>query len=96
MIYDKMYRNDLWCYNTLMRRGFVMVNTKEYTDSLVHQLTAERKSQKITQQQIADTIGMKAPNITRVEACRHVTSLDVILKYADALGKKVVITIEDK
>lgn len=73
-----------------------MINTKEYTDDIVHKLTEERKKQRITQQQIADIIGMKAPNITRVEACRHLTSLDVILKYADALGKKVVITIEDK
>ncbi|MBE5929286.1 MAG: helix-turn-helix transcriptional regulator [Lachnospiraceae bacterium] len=73
-----------------------MINTKEYTDDIVRKLTAERKKQKITQQQIADLIGMKAPNVTRVEACKHITSLDVILKYADAVGKKIVITIEDK
>ena len=57
--------------------------------SIVCELVAERKRLGLTQQDIADRTGMKAPNVTRVESCKFTPSLDVLERYAMAVGKKL-------
>ncbi|MDO5403724.1 MAG: helix-turn-helix transcriptional regulator [Eubacteriales bacterium] len=62
---------------------------------IVGQLIMERKKQGLTQQNIADATGMKTPNVTRFESCKYTPSLDVLMKYANALGKKISIELVD-
>jgi len=63
---------------------------------IVDALIVERKRQGLTQQDIADRTGMKAPNITRVESCKYTPTLDVLERYARAVGKKLRIELEDE
>ena len=68
---------------------------KQITDEIVTALIAERKRRGLTQQDIADISGMKAPNVTRIESRKYSPSLDVLMRYADALGKQLYIGLED-
>lgn len=71
------------------------VQVKTFAKDIVKELIAERKRLGLTQQQIADLTGMKAPNITRIESCKYTPSLDVLVRYANALGKKIEFTMVD-
>ena len=56
---------------------------------IVDMLVAERKAQNKTQQEIADFTGIKRANIARIEGKKHSTSIDVLEKYAECLGKRL-------
>lgn len=62
---------------------------------IVGELVAERKRLGLTQQDIADKTGMKAPNVTRVEGCKFTPTLEVLERYAQAVGKKIKIELVD-
>lgn len=72
------------------------LQTKEVSDEIVQALILERKRQGFTQQRIADDTGMKPSNVTRFESCKYTPTLDVLNRYADALGKKLRIELVDK
>ena len=74
------------------------IETEEISLSreIIYALVAERKRQRLTQQDIAERTGMKAPNITRVESCKRVPTLDVLTRYAMALGKRVDFSLMDR
>ena len=65
------------------------VHKRQFARSIVDELIAERKRQGLTQQDIADRTGMRAPNITRIESCRYTPTLEVLERYAMAVGKKL-------
>ena len=67
----------------------IEVETSEFARDIVSALVAERKRQGLTQQDIADRTGMKAPNVTRVESCKRIPTLDVLERYAAAVVKKL-------
>ena len=48
-----------------------------------------RKEAGVTQTQLAEKCGMAQPNIARIEAGTYATSIDVLSRIADALGKKI-------
>ena len=60
---------------------------------IVSELVLERKRLGLTQQDIADRTGMRAPNVTRVEACRFTPTLEVLDRYANAVGKQLKIEL---
>lgn len=68
---------------------FVEVSKRKFAKLIVDELVAERKRQGLTQQDIADRTGMKAPNITRIESCKFTPTLDVLERYAMAVGKQL-------
>ena len=68
---------------------------KFITDGIVKALIAERKRLGLTQQEIADISGMRAPNVTRIESCKYSPSLDVLMRYANAVGKQVYLGLAD-
>lgn len=68
---------------------------KLITDEIVTALIAERKRLGFTQQDIADISGMKAPNVTRIESRKYSPSLDVLMRYANAVGKQVYLGLKD-
>lgn len=72
------------------------LQTKEVSNGIVQALVVERKRQGFTQQRIADNTGMKTSNVTRFESCKYTPTLEVLTRYADALGKKLRIELVDK
>ena len=73
----------------------IEVETAEVAREIVKELIAERKKQGLTQQDIADRTGMKCPNVTRVESCKRIPTLDVLERYAGAVGKKLKFSLVD-
>jgi len=73
----------------------IEVETKAFANQIVKSLIAERKRQGLTQQEIADITGMKAPNVTRIESCKFTPTLEVLMRYAKAVGKEICFTVED-
>ena len=72
------------------------LQTKEVSNGIIQALVVERKRQGFTQQKIADDTGMKTSNVTRFESCKYTPTLEVLTRYADALGKKLRIELVDK
>ena len=75
--------------------ALIEVQKKELARNIVDELIAERKRQGLTQQDIADRTGMKAPNVTRIESCKYTPTLDVLERYAMAVGKKLQFELVD-
>ena len=73
----------------------IEIETSEFAKDIVSALVAERKRQGLTQQDIADRTGMKAPNVTRVESCKRIPTLDVLERYASAVGKKLEFSLAE-
>jgi len=73
----------------------IEIEEKAFAKSIVRALVAERKRKGLTQQDIADRTGMKAPNVTRIESCKFTPTLDVLERYAEAIGKKIQFELVD-
>ena len=73
----------------------IEVETKAFANQIVKSLIAERNRQGLTQQEIADITGMKAPNVTRIESCKFIPTLEVLMRYAKALGKEIHFALDD-
>ena len=67
------------------------LNKEEF--GILDLILAARKAAGLTQAQIAERMGTKAPSVARLESSlasgKHSPSLNTIRKYAQALGKKV-------
>ena len=50
----------------------------------------------LSQQNIAEATGMAAPNIARLESCKRIPTMQVLAKYADAVGMEINIEVEVK
>lgn len=66
----------------------------EKISALIGELRAQRKEMGISQQDVADATGMKAPNVNRIETRKVIPSLEVLMRYAAALGYDVEITLK--
>lgn len=53
---------------------------------LVAAMAQKRKQQKITQQKIADRLGVSKQAISKFESGNNSPTLDVVFRYAEALG----------
>ena len=73
----------------------IEIETGVLANRIMGELVAERKHQGKTQQEIADMTGMKAPNIARIEACRFTPTLEVLIRYAKAVGKEIHFVLKD-
>ena len=54
-----------------------------------------RKELGLTQSELGKRAGISQPNITRFESGNYNPSLEVLVKIAGAMGKKVKVTLED-
>ena len=61
---------------------------------IVDELIAARKEKKMTQQDIADYTGMDRGNIGRIESKRYTPTLDVLMRYASALGMTIELNLK--
>jgi DNA-binding XRE family transcriptional regulator len=55
-------------------------------------IISERLEQGMTQAQLAERIGTKKSNISRLESGRYNPSLDFLIKVAEGLGKKLTLS----
>lgn len=69
--------------------------SEELNSQLIDQLVALRKELSMTQQDVADATGINRANVARIESKRHTTSLEVLAKYANSVGKDLRITLVD-
>lgn len=68
----------------------------EKIGKIVNMLRDARHEMKLSQQDIADATGMKAPNINRLERHKTKPSLEILMRYAEAMGYDVDITLRKK
>lgn len=61
---------------------------------VVEQLKQARKSLNVTQEDLAERVGTKKSNISRLESGRYNPSLDFLIRIADSLGKQLHIKIQ--
>ena len=76
--------------------GIVPQMNQDIRADFARQIRALRQSQHLTQQVLADRVGTKKSNISRLESGRYNPSLDFLVKVAGCLGKTVEIQIMDK
>lgn len=67
--------------------------TQSLASGIIKELIAIRKSKGMTQKDIAEITGIMAPNIARIESCKRVPTINVLMKYANAVGKTLEIVI---
>ena len=58
------------------------------------QLRSVRKAQGMTQESLAERVGTKKSNISRLESGRYNPSLDFLVKVADGLDKQIQIKVK--
>jgi ribosome-binding protein aMBF1 (putative translation factor) len=70
------------------------LNREEF--ALLDAMLAARRAAGLSQADVAERMGTKAPAVTRLERAlatgRHSPSIDTLRKYAAACGKKLVIS----
>ena len=73
------------------RAEYERLNREEF--ALLDEMLAARRAAGLTQAQVAERMGTKAPAVARLENAlasgKHSPSLDTLRKYAAALGKRV-------
>ena len=81
--------------NPEVRAEYERLNREEF--ALLDQMLAARHAAGLSQAQVAERMGTKAPAVTRLERAlasgQHSPSIDTLRKYAAACGKKLVISI---
>lgn len=76
--------------------GVVPQLNKEIRTEFARQMREIRLSQNLTQQVLADRVGTKKSNISRMESGRYNPSLDFMVRVADCMGKHISITLEEQ
>lgn len=74
----------------------IETQTRMKVERVVDSLICERKRKGLTQQDIADATGMRAPNITRLETKNTTPTMNVLMRYAEALGMELEINLKNK
>ena len=63
---------------------------------LIDELVAIRKEMDLTQQDISDKTGINRANVARIENKKHITSMEVLVKYANCLDKDIRVSLVDR
>ena len=64
------------------------------SQEVAKQLRDVRKSQGMTQESLAELVGTKKSNISRLESGRYNPSLDFLVKVAGGLGKQIQVKVK--
>jgi DNA-binding XRE family transcriptional regulator len=74
-----------------VRAEYERLNREEF--AILDEMLAARREAGLSQAQVAERMGTKAPAVARLESAlasgKHSPSLDTLRKYAAALGKRV-------
>jgi transcriptional regulator with XRE-family HTH domain len=70
-----------------LKKNLKSISSEEMTaiDSLAY-LHAQRIKQHVSQTELANRIGMKQPQIARIESMQSISSFHTLAKYASGLG----------
>lgn len=60
---------------------------------MISQIISERHRQNLTQEALAERVGTKKSNISRLESGNYNPSLDFLAKIAQALGKELALAL---
>ena len=71
-----------------------MEGTNATREEVAQQLREVRKSQGMMQELLADRVGTKKSNISRLESGRYNPSLDFLVKVAGGLGKQIQVKVK--
>ena len=93
--YDKSSPTTIKFFKKVQNKMHYAVTHNTAAEIIYNRADSEKEHMGLTQQDIADRTGMKAPNVTRVESCRFTPSLDVLERYAMAVGKKLNFELVD-
>ena len=63
---------------------------------VARQLKEVRKAEGMTQEYLAELVGTKKSNISRLESGRYNPSLDFLVKVADGLGRQISVKVMSK
>ncbi len=74
----------------------VEIEQKRLKEDIAKQYIAARKELKMTQEGVANASGIKRPNITRFERGDYNPTVDLLIKLAESLNKKLEIRLVDK
>ena len=69
----------------------LMMNEAEYR--IIEEIILARKEKNLTQKDLAELIGTRQSNISRLESGNYNPSLDFLQKVASAMGKKLEVRI---
>lgn len=61
---------------------------------VARQIKDVRKEQGMTQESLAELVGTKKSNISRLESGRYNPSLDFLMKVAKGLGKQIQVNVK--
>ena len=67
------------------------MNEAEY--KIIEEIIMARKEKNLTQKGLAELIGTRQANISRLESGNYNPSLDLLIKIAQAMGKKLEVRI---
>lgn len=71
-----------------------MEKERSARQEVAEQLRSTRKAQGVTQECLAERVGTKKSNISRLESGRYNPSLDFLVKVAEGLGKRIQIIMK--
>lgn len=74
----------------------IVIEMEPFRDDIISQLVSSRKEQKMTQQDIADATGMQRANVARFEGKKMMPTIDVLMRYAAALGYDLDISLKKR
>ena len=77
--------------NSEVRAEYERLNREEF--AILDEILAARREAGLTQAQVAERMGTKAPAVARLESAlvsgKHSPSINTLRKYATALGKRL-------
>jgi ribosome-binding protein aMBF1 (putative translation factor) len=89
MNHEEMVAN--WMQDPEFRAEYERLEREEY--ALLDEMLAARRAAGLSQAQVAELMGTKAPAVARLESSlasgKHSPSIDTLRKYAKALGKRL-------
>ncbi len=81
----------------IIRRGrSVFAAHEQMLEQAIHDLKNTRQSLGLSLQDVADRMGTDRANVHRLENARGNPTLSTLARYAKALGKRFVITLEEQ
>lgn len=76
----------------------LLIETKQkcLKEDIVKQFVQCRREKKMTQQDVADMLGIKRPNVTRFENGSYNPTVEMLVRMAECMGKDLEIKLVDK
>jgi ribosome-binding protein aMBF1 (putative translation factor) len=95
MLTHKEFKKELLS-DPAVKAEYDRLNREEF--ALLDIVLAARRSSGMTQAQVAERMGTQAPAVARLERAlstgKHSPTLATLKKYAEACGKRLVVTLE--